>query len=279
MMNSRLKETVIRIPVLGRMLLFLYRAMLAFRTVLRSFCTAIKWLFTSRETTNFTYALEANNKRYLAAMIADIFSMPYGQIMGYIDELEQDEELRSHILDATAKSDFAFIADSTIRFSRRVGWYAVVRAMKPAVVVETGVDKGMGSCVLTAALRRNAQEGAKGRYYGTDINPRAGYLLSGPYAEFGEILYGDSIESLQALDAQIDLFINDSDHSADYEAAEYETIADKLSNHAVLLSDNAHVSGRLLDFSLNRNRNYLFYQEMPVNHWYPGAGIGFSFLR
>jgi predicted O-methyltransferase YrrM len=151
--------------------------------------------------------------------------------------------------------------------------------MKPRVVVETGVDKGMGSCVLTAALRRNAQEGVAGKYYGTDINPRAGYLLSGPYAEFGEILYGDSIESLKALDAQIDLFINDSDHSADYEALEYETIAHKLTAHAVLLSDNAHCSGRLLDFSLDRNRSFLFYQEKPVNHWYPGAGIGFSFVR
>lgn len=278
-MNSRLKETLIRIPVLGRILLFFYRALLALGAALHPLRPAMKWLFASRETTNFTYELEADNKRYLAAMIADIFGMSCRQVMAFIEELETDEELRSHILEETLKSDFAFIADSTIRYSRRVGWYAVVRAMKPKVVVETGVDKGMGSCVLTAALRRNAQEGTEGKYYGTDINPRAGYLLSGPYAGFGEILYGDSIESLKALETPIDLFINDSDHSADYEAAEYETIAGKLSEHAVLLSDNAHCSGRLLDFSLKQKRSFLFYQEKPVNHWYPGAGIGFSFVR
>jgi predicted O-methyltransferase YrrM len=279
MMNSRLKEVLIRTPLLGRVLLFVYRALLAFKTTLMPFRSAIKWLFTSRETTNFTYDLEVDNKRYLAAMIADIFGMSCGRVMDFIEELENDAELRAHILDETAKSDFAFLADSTIRYGRRVGWYAVVRAMKPKVVVETGVDKGMGSCVLTAALRRNAQEGSGGKYYGTDINPRAGYLLSGPYAEFGEILYGDSIESLDTLNLQIDLFINDSDHSADYEAAEYETIADKLSENAVLLSDNVQCSSRLLDFSLKNSRQFLAYQEKPANHWYPGAGIGFSFVR
>lgn len=278
-MNSVFKEKLIRIPLLGCVLLFGYRSLLALGVVLSPLRATVKWLFTSRETTNFTYDLEANNKRYLAAMIADIYAMPYEQIMGYILELESDSELQAHIRDETNKSDFAFIADSSIRYSRRVGWYAVVRALKPAVVVETGVDKGLGACVLTAALQRNRREGFEGRYYGTDINPRAGYLLSGSYAELGEILYGDSIESLKTLEAKIDLFINDSDHSTDYEAAEYETVADKLSERAMILSDNAHCSGSLLDFSLKRNRNYLFYQEKPDNHWYPGAGIGFSFLR
>ena len=53
-------------------------------------------------------------------------------------------------------------------------------------------------------------------YIGTDINPNAGYLFDEIYSENGKILYGDSIESLK-LNAEIDLFINDSDHSAEYE--------------------------------------------------------------
>jgi hypothetical protein len=43
------------------------------------------------------------------------------------------------------------------------------------------------------------------------------------------ILYGDSIESLAKLDESIDLFINDSDHSAEYEAREYITVGPRLS--------------------------------------------------
>ena len=114
---------------------------------------------------------------------------------------------------------------------------------------------------------------------GTDINPLAGYLLSGDYANYGSILYGDSIESLKKFDDEIDLFINDSDHSEEYEAGEYKTIANMLSQHAVILGDNSHYTDKLLEFSLETNRHFVFFQEKPKNHWYPGAGIGISFNR
>jgi hypothetical protein len=132
---------------------------------------------------------------------------------------------------------------------------------------------------LTAALKRNKEEGFEGRYYGTDINPNAGYLLSGDYANYGRILYGDSIESLKKFDGIIDLFINDSDHSSAYEAEEYRTVADKLSEHAIILGDNSHSTDKLLEFSLATKRRFVFFQEKPLEHWYPGAGIGISFRR
>jgi hypothetical protein len=45
----------------------------------------------------------------------------------------------------------------------------------------------------------NGLEGYPGRYYGTDIQPGAGYLFDGKYAEAGEILFGDSIQSLEQI--------------------------------------------------------------------------------
>jgi hypothetical protein len=151
--------------------------------------------------------------------------------------------------------------------------------MRPRVIVETGVDKGLGSCILTAALKRNKEEGFSGRYYGTDINPHAGYLLSGEYAQYGGILYGDSIESLGNLNEEIDIFINDSDHSPDYEFREYLTVRNKLSRRAIVLGDNAHCCDRLLKFSVETGRQFIFFQEKPLKHWYPGGGIGISFHR
>ena len=171
------------------------------------------------------------------------------------------------------------MADKTAYFARRVGWYALARALRPKTIIETGVDKGLGACVLTAALKRNNEEGYEGRYYGIDINPKAGYLLSGDYANYGCILYGDSIEVLNKFNGNIDLFINDSDHSENYEANEYKTIADKLSKSAVILGDNSHCTDKLLEFSLEQNRQFVFFQETPKDHWYPGAGIGISFVR
>jgi hypothetical protein len=75
------------------------------------------------------------------------------------------------------------------------------------------------------------------------------------------------------------LFINDSDHSADYEYAEYEVINPKLSQSAIILGDNSHVTDKLSLFSRLQARNYVFFSEKPDQHWYPGAGIGISFRK
>lgn len=243
----------------------------------RKYLQILKWGFSSREDTNFTYHLTGENMSYLAHTISLVTRTDYGQIMKYLEEPQTDAQLQESILRAIRNSPERRYADREVRFGRRLGWYAFVRALKPAIVVETGVDKGLGAVLLCAALLRNRQEGAKGRYYGTDINPRAGYLLQGKYREVGEILYGDSIESLREFSGQIDLFINDSDHSADYEYREYQTIKDLLSEGSIILGDNAHCTGKLADFSRETGRSFLYFQEVPLNHWYPGAGIGISF--
>lgn len=270
---------IARTPVLGRVILITYRAKVALSYLYEPFVNLVRWLLNSRETTNFTYDLEERNKRYLASVIADVLTVDRVIIEGYIKEIEQDVQLKRHIFKATTESDLAFLADKEVRFGRRMGWYAIARALKPRVVVETGVDKGLGACILAAALRRNKEEGFAGTYYGTDINPEAGYLFRGEYAEFGRILYGDSIESLAALSDEIDLFINDSDHSPDYEYREYLTISGKLSKRAMVLGDNSHCTDKLLLFSQETGRNFVFFQEKPVRHWYPGGGIGISFDR
>jgi predicted O-methyltransferase YrrM len=265
-----------RIPVIGRAMLTAYRLQVALRHQRKTWSATVSWLFSSRETTNFTYHLTADNRAYLAVVVAEVTGRRKDEIESWFDELEGDQELRRHLLEATRRSPRSFMADEESRYGRRLGWYACVRAMKPRVVIETGVDKGLGSCILAAALKRNTQEGFAGRYYGTDINPAAGYLLSGEYRQYGEILYGDSITSLQSFNGTIDLFINDSDHSADYEAREYETILPKLGPRSILLGDNAHCNNRLLEFSVKHQRKYLFFKEVPERHWYPGAGIGVS---
>ena len=274
-----MKLAIVRTPFLGRAILAVYRTHIAVTFARKPFLNFVKWLFRSKEITNFTYDLEETNKRYLASLIADIMNTTVNSVMAYIEEIEQDEDLKRCIIDAKARSNLSFMADTDVHFGRRIGWYAFARLLKPRVVVETGVDKGLGACVLTAALKRNREDGFEGQYFGTDINPEAGYLLSGDYANYGKILYGDSIESLRKLDGPIDLFINDSDHSDSYEAKEYEVIANKLSKYAIVLGDNSHCTDKLLNFSLSVKRHFVFFKEQPVDQWYPGAGIGISFVR
>ncbi|MBN1117999.1 MAG: class I SAM-dependent methyltransferase [Bacteroidales bacterium] len=253
------------------------RILSASRYFNKKYFQILQWGFTSNEYTNFTYYLTPGNVQYLAQTLAVVTNVDFTTIMNYIYEVESDEELKSAIISAINQSPEGRYADKEVRFGRRLGWYAMVRILKPKVVIETGIDKGLGSIILCAALLRNKKEGFDGRYYGTDINPKAGYLLSGKYKEVGEVLYGDSIESLKKFDKKIDLFINDSDHSEDYEYQEYCTIKDMLGDKAVILGDNAHCTTKLSEFSFETGRKFLLFHEEPLNFWYPGAAIGFSF--
>lgn len=266
-----------RVPVLGPALLAVYRLGVGWKEVRRPAVNFFSWLLKSRETTNFTYDLTPLNKQYLAAFVAEVTGSDPQTAADRMTELEADRQLREHLGERIRSSPDGRLADPEIHFGRRLGWYAIVRLVRPRLVVETGVDKGLGACVLTAALRRNTEEGQPGRYLGTDVNPAAGFLLAGRYAELGEVLRGDSVHSLVSQDGPIDVFIHDSNHAAGYEAREYEAIRGKLGDRAIVLSDNAHVTGELLEFARRTGRRFLYFQEQPRAHWYRGAGIGAAF--
>jgi predicted O-methyltransferase YrrM len=188
----------------------------------------------------------------------------------WIHEALNDEMLAEHVKGMTLRSSRRGLADSDVKIARRAGWYAVVRALRPDHVVETGTDKGLGSVVLAAALLRNG----RGRLTTVDINAEAGYLVAGPYAEVSSFIKGDSIELLASLGRDVGVFIHDSDHSAEHELRELNAVAPKLTPSARVLSDNSHATDSLVQWSSLTERRFLFFQEKPANHWYPGAGIG-----
>jgi len=74
----------------------------------------------------------------------------------------------------------------------------------------------------------------------------------------------------------IDLFIRDSDHSADHELRELDSVSSHLSATAIVLSDNSHATSVLAEWSLRSRCYFSFFDEKPLNHLYPGAGIGVS---
>jgi hypothetical protein len=262
---------------LGRVVLIPVRLRMALGSCTPRLGRAISWALSSRELYNFTYEITPENREYLAHTVSVVTGVPHSRAMSYILELEEDEAIRRHVVEGIRQSSARYSADARCAFGRRLGWYAFVRILKPRVVVETGVEKGLGAVALCAALLRNEAEGFYGNYFGTDINSEAGFLLSEPYSRVGRILYGDSIQSLQSIPA-IDIFVNDSDHSADYERREYEVVAPKLGiDGGLILGDNCHCNNVLARFSAERGRQFIFFHEQPRDHWYAGAGIGISF--
>lgn len=233
-----------------------------------------EWSRKNSEDSNFYYDLTQQNMDYLAHFIANLTNVEYQLVLDLFCELEKNTILRGHIQSHFNSSDYDKKID--VKYGRRVGWYALIRITKPKFVVETGVDHGVGACVIAQALILNIAEGFPGKYLGTDINPKAGQLLTGNYANVGEIAYGDSISTLDKLQEKIDVFVNDSDHSSSYEKSEYNSVRDKLSAEALILGDNSHATSALAEFSLETGRHFYFFKEFPKDHWYPGGGIGVS---
>ncbi|MEU5934629.1 class I SAM-dependent methyltransferase [Micromonospora sp. NPDC047187] len=234
-----------------------------------------RWLLTSREHHNYTYDLTSLSRNHLSWFVSVVCDIPVKQVRAYLGEIESDDTLRQHLLAAIAASDRRGLADKEIRYARRIGWYAIVRATRPTHVVETGVDKGLGSVVLASALLRNAQEGHPGRVTSLDINPEAGYLARvAPWSEVVDLVIGDSIASIGALDRPVDLFLHDSDHSRAHEKREFDAVEPKLAPGAILLTDNVTSTNVLAEHAERTGRRFLAYRESPANHWYPGDGIG-----
>lgn len=259
--------------------LIMLRQYRRFRTILSYYSNTIRqsvsWIFANTETDNFYYSITDSNLKDLISAVSIVTHELPEVIEGYIAEINSNKEVSQQI-SSSWELDPA-MSDAKVGLARRVGWYAVVRSSKPSLVVETGVSHGVGALVICEALDRNSLEGFPGKYIGTDINPNAGSLLPSKFRKFAKIMVGDSLESLKGLTEPIDIFINDSDHSSAYEAEEYHTVNQLLSPNSIILGDNSHVTDELRVFSYATGRNYLFFAEKPEGHWYPGAGIGFSF--
>lgn len=156
-----MKRLILKIPVIGTIILFMLRFTIGFAYIRTTLTIFIKWLFVSKEITNFTYHLNDINILYLTHFIAEITGKSFSEIKGYLNELENNLSLKKHITDITESSSERYISDKEPRYARRIAWYAIVRSIKPKIIIETGVEKGLGSVILTAALIKNHKEGSK----------------------------------------------------------------------------------------------------------------------
>lgn len=281
-------ETKLRSSVLSRRLArsglapvvaFPIRAMSVLKYDAQVLRNSMRWLFKSREHHNYTYDLTARNREHLAWYLSCVTGTTVADFRHWLEEVEHDDVLRAALSDAVTESDRRGLADKTVRYGRRVGWYACVRALKPRHVVESGIDKGLGSSLIAAALLRNAEEGHPGRLSALDINPDAGYLIHGCLRDFVDIIVGDSLTNIPALTAPVDLFIHDSWHSPEHEAAEFALVENKLAESAVLLTDNAAETDVLIKHAERTGRRFLYFQELPDRHWHPGDGTGMAWVN
>ena len=123
--------------------------------------------------------------------------------------------------------------------------YSLVRAMRPTVVVETGVCYGASSAYILEALKDNGH----GVLYSIDLGntpnePPNDFFVRPALKDRWHLIIGDSRQELpRLLDrlGQIDLFHHDSLHTYEHMTWEYETAFAYLAPHGVLSSHDVRI--------------------------------------
>ena len=187
-------------------------------------------------------------------LLARHADLRYSELMRYRRELLDDREFQGHFARC--------LADVPYTHAGLPKLYAVVRALKPAVIVETGVASGMSSAHILRALAANGsgtlhsidlpnvQQGSvlpQGRTSGWIVPPS----LRGPW----RLHIGDTRELLPALLGsldRVDLFLHDSDHSYESMSFEFEQAYPKLAPGGLLMSDDVHLHTAWRDFCVKQ---------------------------
>lgn len=184
------------------------------------------------------------------ALLARYADLPYADVLRYRLELRHDREFRQHLQRSIGEDHYQFPAAAEL--------YVVVRALKPRVIVETGVASGLSSAHILRALAANGT----GTLHSIDLpNVQAGSVLPagllpgwlvpdslrGPWRRH----IGDARELLPHLLAaltQVDLFLHDSDHSYENMSFEFAQAFPKLASGGLLMSDDTHLHTAWDDF-------------------------------
>ncbi len=229
------------------------------------------FILANPEPNNFTY--EIANAEALIPWVSNVAGCGPERAASFLGEPSADEDLHRRLHAATTGRWLWTKASPP--YGKRVAWYAVARALRPALIVEVGVHDGLGSLLLLRALERNAGEGCPGRLVSFEVNPAGGWLVGDhPLWELRIGSSRDGLPSLLSGDTGIGLFVYDGWHAREEERRDLTLALSHLAPSGVLISDDAQITHALAELSGERGLEYHEFRESPRGHFYPGSAVG-----
>jgi hypothetical protein len=220
-----------------------------------------RYVLSDPEIENFTY--EIGNRDELCAWLdASVGGGEYPRELWSNQRLERELQRRLK---------WRLGSKRWLPFGRRAGWYGVVRALKPELVVETGIHDGLGSVALLAAVFANGQ----GTVVSIDPRPRAGWLIPEYLRARWKPIRATSHLALPSLFG-IGVFIHDSVRSAKVEAWELETALARRADRFAMMSNRANLDSTFIDVATAAGGSPSIFYERPIGTFYPGAAIGLA---
>ena len=234
----------------------------------------LHWLFFGKEISNFIYEIE--NIDELIHTCQTITNIPFEELQKILSEIDFDnEEFKTFFSD-----DFYEKYGKKNIFGRRLLWYILVRALKPELVIESGIDKGLASCLLIYAQYKNKTETKENfEYIGTDIMKKNQFCFNFKNNNFDKykFIFDDTLNFLASFnDKKKIIYISDAEHNFDFELKEFNMIKKNLAPNSVLISDNN--SGSLSKFSISNKKKLTYFNEKSKNFWYKDATTSGSYF-
>lgn len=277
--NRRLKAFLLE-TWLDRLALFAPRLCTAlFRSgASQRIIASFRWALLSRDATPRSYDTGRQNQIELCSTISAVSGRPLAELISYANEILNDSEMAEHVKRTVRDVPERWSHDDNFRLGRRLSNYLLVRSLRPRLVVEAGVDRGLGALIICRALERNAQDGAPGDYLGIEHNQDRDPFLYSRYAKkTGHIVYGDSAEILSEFRQSPDLIIHDTNTNMDHVRHQVSGILKCANDRTVIIS--SWVLSPFLGMALHLGWSFLTHQDKALNHWYDGSRIMFVFRR
>jgi predicted O-methyltransferase YrrM len=135
--------------------------------------------------------------------------------------------------------------------------YVICRALRPRIVVETGVGSGVTTSFILQALAANQE----GHLWSIDLPPIGAELFVGSFVPQSfrsrwTLLRGRSRDLLPRLLSSLpppDVFLHDSLHTTRNMTFEFQAAWQKMNRGGVLLSDDIHMSKAFTRFTSNQH--------------------------
>lgn len=212
----------------------------------------------------------------LAGWLAEAFSRDPTEVRTLISELEGDAALQGELA-----RRLRLPGDRRpVEFGYRLPWYVIARLAKPRLVVETGIQSGLGSMLILRALQRNAAEGASGELVSVDIAPRAGWLAQGSPSSPWRRLTGPSAPTLWAALAgrHVGMLVHDSPHTEEIQQAEFDFALAHADEQLVLVDASGGETPVLSDLCQRLGVAHHVFDEKPASGFYEGGGVGCAII-
>jgi hypothetical protein len=225
-----------------------------------------------------SYSFELGNVDELCAFVARCTETSPEQVAAHVEEAMTDPELTTEL---RKRVRWRIDYKRDLPLGNRLLWYALVRAVKPGLTVETGIYQGLGSLMLLRALARNAEEGSEGRLISIDFDPESGWLVPERLRDRWTPVFGDIESDLEpAINGRdIDLFIHESDHNEVLQRFEFGLALAHAASDLYVIDSSGRELPVLRELCRLHDGEHHVFQERPKNHFYRPVGTAVALFR